>query len=681
MKKTFITSLICVGMLCWSAFAQATVIKPTLHITKPKAGESTTNQMFTVAGTATDSQGVSNVLYSLNKGAYTPANPTNSWKTWGAEVTLSVGTNIISAYAISSNNIYSVTDTVKMVYVVLMPLTVETNGKAFITPNYKTPLEIGKKYKITAESHDGFSLLDWTGGTSLPLSILTNKATLTFTMESNLVLKANMDDTQKPFLKITNITTKLVLSNTMFTVMGRATDNVAVASVNYSLDGSTYTSVIPTGNSWSANVTLPMGSNIFTVYAEDTSGNISTTNKVTLIRQPSVTKFEIVSNFVSNPQAQLSFDGTNYLVVYQVYSSSPTNGTAMGQFVSPAGNIIGVHLTLNPNGQNSPPYVDFDGSNYLVAWADLSSEASGVSVRGAFVSPRGTTVGPVTTLSQSSTVANFGSIAYGGGVYFLMWADSRTTPNSVYGAFINPSGFNESGDFLISSNASVDPSGGITAAYDGTNFLAVWYSPSGKTSIEGCLINPNDGRMNPPYLVSPPFVIYNNLQTAGFAPISVTYDGTSKYLVLFNANVNTLAASGYHILGRLVNTAGTVLTNQITLTSQAGPQIAPSADFDGTNYLVSWNQGYNPFAIETSATIFGQFLDSEGKPASTEFSLLTTQSGAEIPVSAPVLWDGTKFVVVGGLGHMVSREVSTNDIIISPPVFTNSVIKGEFVLP
>jgi len=50
MKKSFIASLLCTGMLCWSALAQAAEIKPTLHITKPKSGELWTNLIFTILG-------------------------------------------------------------------------------------------------------------------------------------------------------------------------------------------------------------------------------------------------------------------------------------------------------------------------------------------------------------------------------------------------------------------------------------------------------------------------------------------------------------------------------------------------------------------------------------------------------------------------------------------------------
>lgn len=666
MKKLFFAPLFGIGILCWTTLTQAaTTVKPALQITEPKSGKSTTNAEFTVTGKVTHTLGISNVLYSLNNAPYVPATTTNGWTNWSVVVTLSVGTNSISAYAIDSNGVSSTVEKVnKFTYVVFAPLTVETNGGiTVISPKYNgAELEIGKSYKITAKNTDGFTLVNWSGGTSFPLTILTTKTTLDFTMQSNLVLQANMADTEKPYLKITNVTAKLVATNELFTVMGRATDNVAVASINYSIDGSTNNQIVPDGVSWSAPVTLSLGSNIFTVYAVDVNGNVSATNKINILRQPAITTFGIVSNTVSFPHAQLAFDGTNYLVVYQAYSSSITNSQAMGQFVSPAGKIIGVRMSLNPNGQNSLPYLDFDGSNYLVAWVDDSPGVSG-TLRGVFVNPAGT-AGSVITLSQSGSVTDLGSIVFGGGAYLLTWTDDQTTPNSIFGAFINTTGFNESGDFLISSNGFVSEASGISAAYDQTNFLAVWYSATGKMCIKGCLINRSTG------LVGSPFVIYTNSLAAGLSTTSVTFDGT-KYLVLFSTSAGSSTAGTYHVLGRFVETDGTVLTNQVTLTKQTGPQIGPSADFDGENYLVTWNQGFNPTTVDKSTTAYGEFLDTEGKPASSIFTLFSTQSGARIPLWAPVRWDGQRFVLVSGLGHMTTNALE----------FTNSVIYGAFVSP
>ena len=638
--------------------------KPFLSITNVKIGMIVSNAAFTVMGRATDNVAVASVNYSLNRAAYVPA-ITNGAR-WSAAVTLAPGTNIFSVYAEDTSSNFSETDTVKMIYLAYAPLTVETNGEGIISPNDNhVLLQVGKNYTIKAKAINGFTFINWSGGTALPLAVLTNKPALTFAMGSNLVLQANLKDLEKPYLSVTDVKTGLVVSNAAFTVMGRATDNVAVASVNYSFNGSVYAPVTLNGASWSEGVMLSPGTNTFAVYAVDTSSNISATNLVIILRKPMMSTFLVVSNNeITHPQAQISFDGTNYLVVYQAQSAHGT--AAVGQFVSSSGELIGGPLSLNPEGSDDPPYLDFDGQNYLVAWADYSDQAAGVPVRGVFVTPAGV-VGPVVALSQSTNVDSFSTVVYGGGVYFLMWSDNRTSPDSIYGAIINSLGANVSGDFLIATNGNEDEAAGISAAYDGTNFLAVWYSASGNTSINARLIDTAGASLGQE------INLYTNSTPAGTGLPSVTFDGT-KYLVLFNTGVNPTNSPGsFHVLGRFVTTSGAVLTNQVTLTSDAGPQGVASADFDGVNYLVSWNQGLNPFEKDTSTTIYGRFFDSEGNPTTAEFPVFTTQSGAEIPVWAPVLWDGSKFVLVGGRGKMLNPSPDMD--------FTNGVIDGAFISP
>ena len=81
----------------------------------------------------------------------------------------------------------------------------------------------------------------------------------------------------------------MLVSNASFTVMGTATDNVAVASVYWSLSNAVVNSGFApatTANNWanwSTNLTLTPGTNTVRAYAVDTSGNISTTNSANLV--------------------------------------------------------------------------------------------------------------------------------------------------------------------------------------------------------------------------------------------------------------------------------------------------------------------------------------------------------------------------------------------------------------
>ena len=92
-------------------------------------------------------------------------------------------------------------------------------------------------------------------------------------------------DTARPTITVTQPKANQSVSNTAFTVSGTATDNVAVSNVFYSLNGSGWTSPATANNwgNWAVEISLTPGTNIFQAYAVDSSGNRSTTNKVSFI--------------------------------------------------------------------------------------------------------------------------------------------------------------------------------------------------------------------------------------------------------------------------------------------------------------------------------------------------------------------------------------------------------------
>jgi hypothetical protein len=167
-------------------------------------------------------------------------------------------------------------------------LTVRIAGRGSVNPNYnRTLLAIGRNYTMLASAAPGFMFTNWTDGAG---NVLTNRATLRFTMVTNLVLTARFADVTRPTLSILTPTPNLRVSNEVFTVTGRANDNVAVGTVYYSLDGSAWTMAATTNNwtNWMAAVRLKPGTNIVQAFAVDFSGNVSPTNsgKVNLVVPP-----------------------------------------------------------------------------------------------------------------------------------------------------------------------------------------------------------------------------------------------------------------------------------------------------------------------------------------------------------------------------------------------------------
>ena len=647
-------------------------LPPTNLITAPTPGQQWSNSVFIATGKATDNLLVTNVFFSLNHGGWSEVDPGNNFTNWTAELNLSPGTNTFATYAVDSSGNISKTNTVNFVYVVSGALVVSTNGIGIITPvDNGALLQIGKNYTLTAAPvpGSGFAFSNWQGGTNLPLSLLTNKPVLQFTMQEGLMLEANFVYTNQPTLTITNPLTTIRTSNVVYTVSGHATDKAGVTGVFYSLNGADYVAATQEHGwtNWSATVNLALGTNTVQVYAVNASNNLSAVKEAVIIRGPAVSLFPVaVGENIRHPQARQAFDGTNYFVVFQVYPPGQTNNSsAAGQFISTTGETVGSELALNPGGQDDPPWVAFDGTNYVVAWADYSDAQSGVPVKGVFVSPGGT-VGSVGRISQSANVDDFNTIVFGGGVYFMMWSDDRTSPDSVYGALMDTSGNVVASDFLISTNASLGETSQASAAFDGTNFLAVWAAGSGHMAVYGQFIDTAGN------LLGDPITIYTNTSPASRALASVTFDGT-KYLVLFTIGLNTNIGTAFHVLGRFVTTEGAVMDNQITLTTDAGPQIAPAADFDGENYLITWNQGFNPFShLATSGSINGRFFNAAGQPVTAEFPVFTPPLG-HTATWAPVLFDGVQYMTVTGIGQIVAPAPGLE--------FTNGIISGAFIQP
>jgi hypothetical protein len=151
-----------------------------------------------------------------------------------------------------------------------------------------TLLAINENYFNTAVPATGFAFTNWSDGNG---NLLTNGPTLRFTMATNLALIANFVDITRPTLSITAPALNQQWSNGTFTAAGKAADNVAVASVYYSLNGAPWTNVTTANNwtNWSASLTLNPGTNSLRAFAVDTSGNASTTNSVSfeyVVRAP-----------------------------------------------------------------------------------------------------------------------------------------------------------------------------------------------------------------------------------------------------------------------------------------------------------------------------------------------------------------------------------------------------------
>jgi len=295
-------------------------VKPTVAITAPSANQSVSNTQFMVTGTATDNVAVASVFYMLNSAPWTNATTANKWTNWSAAITLIPGTNTIAAYALDTGGNVSTTSKVSFVCVLSAPLSVGTNGLGSLSTNYNgVLLQIGKSFSITATAAKGFVFTNWTGGTNLPLSIITNKATIQFLMQSNLMLLANFADVTRPTNTITTPISGQHMTNALALVTGKASDNWKVTSVSYQLNNGPWSQPATTNGwtNWTTTVQLIAGTNTIKAYALDLGGNFSITNSVSFV---SSNAFKLQLNFAT--QQPLASNGLNFSLLI----SSNLNG-------------------------------------------------------------------------------------------------------------------------------------------------------------------------------------------------------------------------------------------------------------------------------------------------------------------------------------------------------------------
>ena len=117
---------------------------------------------------------------------------------------MSAGAQVLQAYVVDSYGNDSLTNTIAFNIAHTGVMTVRTNGNGTVWPNYDTSkLQIGGVYTMLATGRNGWTFTNWTSN-MLPASnpVLTNNATVTFQMVSNLVLTANYVDLSKPVVTI-----------------------------------------------------------------------------------------------------------------------------------------------------------------------------------------------------------------------------------------------------------------------------------------------------------------------------------------------------------------------------------------------------------------------------------------------------------------------------------------------
>ena len=293
-----------------------------------------------------------NVYYQILGADWNLATTTNGWTNWSGMITLlTPGTNVIQAYSVDTSGNISPTNKANIDFVVTNQLQMSATGLGIITPNYSNAwLEIGRNYSIKATPATGFVFTNWTISTNWLGGLTTNKATVQFTMASNLTLRANFVDVTKPTLTITAPKAGQHLTNALANVKGTASDNWKISGVWYQLNGGEWT--LPnTTNGWTNwEVTLPLlsGTNTLKSFAMDLGGNLSLTKSV---------------SFVSSNDFKLQ-------LIFTVAQPLASNGLNFAVERSPG---INGHVEVSPNLADWLTLTNFAGTNLTINFRDAAA--------------------------------------------------------------------------------------------------------------------------------------------------------------------------------------------------------------------------------------------------------------------------------------------------------------------
>ena len=278
----------------------------------------------------------------------------------------------------------------------------------------------------------------------------------------------------------------------------------------------------------------------------------------------------------------------------------------IGARVTSSGSVLdplGIRITSSSGWL---PAVAFDGVNFLVVWF-----ADEFGIRGARVSPSGTLLDPdgiqVCSLAGSWERP---AVASGDTISLVVWTDKRDSAKTdIYGARVTRSGvvLDPDGIPIARDSGNQDEP---AVAFDGSDYLVVWQD-AGRDSTGDI----RGARVNPAGVVLDTVRIPISCAASAQANPSVSF-GDSVCLVAWDDSGRT---AGRRIFCARVSRAGRVLdSNGIKVSVTDTEQTDPAIAFDGTNFLLSWDDlpdasGPRCFC-GTHVSQTGIVLDSMGFP-------------------------------------------------------------------
>jgi hypothetical protein len=327
---------------------------------------------------------------------------------------------------------------------------------------------------------------------------------------------------------------------------------------------------------------------------------------------------------------EAAWDGTNFLVAWSDWVSAVTWDIRATR-VTPAAAVLDTPFVVsNAANDQIEPSLAWDGTSFVVAWADRRS-GSGDVYAGRVTAAGTVQDGSGFVLSNAADEQVLPAVAAAGGTVLATWGDSRGSSEDVYGARIDSGSVLDASGRVLSTLAN--PQEGPSVAWDGSGYLTVWQdgrAPGGddiyaaRAAADGTAL---DGT--------------GIAVSAGAAPEGepdVTWNG-SNYLVVWQ---DYRSGTGYDVYAARVSAAGAVLdAGGIAVSTAAGDQTSPAVASDGSGFIVTWTDGRN--LGTTGEDVYAARVDGGGTVQDPGGIAVSTASADQRAPS--LVWNGADFVL------------------------------------
>jgi hypothetical protein len=319
--------------------------------------------------------------------------------------------------------------------------------------------------------------------------------------------------------------------------------------------------------------------------------------------------FDISGNVTLGPameyqiESSVAFDGTNFLVVWSDYRSL-TSYDIFGARVGVDGSVVddGGFVISSAAGYQETPAVAFDGTNYLVVWADMRDGTG--DIYASRVDPAGNVLDPggIAVCSEAGAQAEV-AISFADSQYLVVWTDTRDANENIYCARVDPDGaVLDPGGTAVCTDPATQRYPAVSA--NGAGWLVVWQDRrNSQNDIYGSRVSAEGVVLDGGSLALATEAAEETYPAVGF--------NNKDCLVVWDIDQG---ATSHDVRGTRVDTSGVVLDpSGIDICDHAAYQGYAAVGTDGHNFMVIWDDFRSSFTWD----VYGARVDPGGSVLDT----------------------------------------------------------------